>query len=35
VGQTLEQNHISMEEANSGRVARTSVIPDVAPSTQK
>jgi outer membrane protein len=35
VGQTLEQNHISMEEANSGRVARTSVIPDVAPSPQK
>lgn len=28
VGQTLEQNGISMEEANSGQVARASSIPD-------
>ncbi len=35
VGQTLEENHISMEEATSGRVARTSAIPDVSPNPQK
>ena len=28
VGQTLDQNGISMDEANSGKVARTSSIPD-------
>jgi hypothetical protein len=28
VGQTLEQNDISMEEAKSGQVARASSIPD-------
>jgi len=35
VGQTLEENHISMEEAKSGRVARTSAIPDMSPNPQK
>jgi hypothetical protein len=28
VGQTLDQNGISMEEAKSGQVARASSIPD-------
>jgi outer membrane protein TolC len=31
VGQTLETNHISIEEARLGRVARRSSIPDVVP----
>jgi hypothetical protein len=31
VGQTLEVNHISMEEATAGRVARPSSLPDDAP----
>ena len=31
VGQTLEVNHISIEEATSGQVARRSVIPDALP----
>jgi outer membrane protein len=35
VGETLEQNGISMEEAQSGQVARQSSIPDVAPNQKK
>ncbi len=35
VGQTLEENRISMEEAQAGRVARPSTIPDVVPGAKK
>jgi outer membrane protein TolC len=31
IGMTLDVNHISMEEAEAGRVARTSSIPDTVP----
>jgi len=35
VGQTLETNGISLEEAVQGRVARASTIPDQIPNRQK
>jgi outer membrane protein TolC len=35
VGETLEQNGISLEEAQSGQVARQSSIPDVVPNQKK
>jgi outer membrane protein len=35
LGRTLEVNHISMEEANSGQVQRESIVPDSVPGAKK
>ena len=35
VGQTLDVNHISMQEAAAGQVARQSMIPEVTPEVRR